>query len=163
MNDYDDKFLKQHNTRLKNADQHYSDTDIQDAIQVLSTEMKINYTFAKHLLKSYLNQTATNKQSVEILDSFFKDIKTEGKILEQSKHNTNLFEALNPYPWLQPLVEKEITGNVLANLTKAIEALEQVTSIPQSQRKPVIELLRMSATRLKNIVDKLGADSLGKE
>jgi hypothetical protein len=83
--------------------------------------------------------------------------------MEQSKHNIKLFEALNPYPWLQTLVEKEITGNVLANLTKAIDALEQVTSIPQSQRKPVMELLRMSVTRLKNIVDKLGADSLGEE
>jgi hypothetical protein len=81
-----------------------------------------------------------------------------------AKSNTNkLFEALDPYPWLRPVApitekekkekREEITGAMLANLGKAIVAIEHINTIPLNQKKPVLETLRQFATKLNQIVD----------
>jgi hypothetical protein len=51
--------------------------DLRYAVQVLRDKMDITVCFAEQLVKSYINRTATNNQSVLILNGLFKNINEE--------------------------------------------------------------------------------------
>jgi len=70
--------------------------------------------------------------------------------MKQSENTTKLFEALNPYPWLQPLKESNMSyvkfENTLEDLRDCYDTLQdssEIADLSESERKYAKKLIEL--------------------